>query len=173
MKKIQNKKLRRKNPSYRDLQDLVNKKVIVRIKSELGFYSLNGILEKNEHLYTVSVVGPDTTLYQGYVTFNIYMIEKIINNIIELKSNQEKSPTYTNLKDIVKLVNEYVYVRVNSKFYQENVSTLPPTINGKLKYNSKQKLFYIQNKNFEIQLSFKFEALEAVSDFARIISIVI
>lgn len=162
----------RKNPVfYKDLLPLVDKETTVRIKSDNGILSLTGPLKLSSDgiFYVIvdeMVGGLTKQSYEGRVYFDVSKVINITKNIIELQPNPDFKPLSEILQEIKKrqlseIINNDTVIHINQKFYGSG-DYFPPSVRGKLKYNSKDDLFYLRNGKLTIMCAFKFYAVRFV-----------
>lgn len=148
-------KNKRKNPTnfYKDLEKLVGKTVVVRVNhpSDNFYFAVEGIL-KHEFLFSVhtKVKNHSATIY-----FNEKMIIKISNNFIDIKL----IPKDKILEEILQEITNSE--AINLEFFIDKIIAVSipgqvrwPYILGKLKYNKKDKFYYIQSFDHTIQIKF-------------------
>lgn len=161
------KKQKYKNPSpqfYDELSSFVGKEVIVRCRSEYGFFSINGILKKDQEDYTLFQIfksdDSKTNPSMAKIEFKSFLVESILHTsipVIILKPNSnEISKSYRMLfleNKFYDLVNKHVRIDINVDLWK--FTEVGSFIMGKLKYNKTEKIFYIQSINTKVQLQFK------------------
>jgi hypothetical protein len=162
-KKKKVKRKRNPSPQFHDqLKDLLGIEVTVRFRNNTGFFSVTGELNEDGHNGYV-VIGTDNTM-MGVIRFNLRIIESVkvlsSGNFINLiPSTYHDYGTFYYLDDALRFINKNILIEVNTKMYKMQGLPASPYIRGKLKYNKKDQLFYIQSSNHNIQVSFVFEAI--------------
>lgn len=161
-------KKRRKNPPqfYNEIKNLIGEVVIVRSRNSGGFFSIGGILYDDGNNTFVIISNDLKTM--GIVRFNLKIIEKIQNTssgiFIDLQpSFHHDYGRYIMLEEILKLVNKKIMLSINEKMYikEEKLATYP-YIHGKLKYDKKNSLFYINSYNSIITANFFYESVRNI-----------
>lgn len=156
---------KRKNPApqfHNELKELIGKEVTVRFRDQNGFFSITGKLEYGSIKNRFYVINDKSTIVST-IDFNLRFVENIkilsSGNFIDLiPSPYHDYGDFLMFKDVEKFINAQIFVFINKKMY--DIEGLPlPFVIGKLKYNKKDKLFYIQSSDHEIQISFVIEAV--------------
>lgn len=169
----------KKNPPpqfFEELENLVDKEVMVYFQSDLGYFHIIGILEKwASLLYGVKNIickyqhGITTGLVLGRVKFNLKMIGNIKGNKIQLRSArmQELEHRVTALTDLTKNLSNIKYINtinINQNMYSfsEAIPNGFPLIHAKLKYNKKDDIFYAGTPDTKNFVNFKPNAVVGV-----------
>lgn len=139
-----------KNPSpifYLELENLIGLSVIIKLYNSKGWGNLifYGILEK------ITKFNYKVENSKSYIYFERFSIQKIENNVIILK-NQDNLDFYTmsdNNPNIIKnMLNRITLIRINQGYSLNNM-----IVTGILKYNKPLNIYFIYQKN-KISLTF-------------------
>lgn len=180
-----NTKRARKNPPpqiYKELLSLVGTETTARIISDNGMLSITGPLKLSSkgifHIIVDEIRGGLTKQsYEGRIYFDVGKIIKITGNIIDLQPSPSPKPPSEILQEIKKqklteVINKDTTLNINQKFYGSG-DYFFPTIRGKLKYNSKDDLYYVRNGKLTIMCAFKISAVRFVNVHQYINKVVI
>lgn len=153
---------KRKNPPpqfFKQLIKLVNSNVRIQLGSDYGFFAVSGNLHQFGSIYTIKFFDKNISFE---ILFKIALIENILSNIIILKSIPYKRlPNNLDHQQLIGFINKNISININTYYFQD--FGIPESyLYAKLKYDKKQNLFYVLNKDSSIFLRFKLEAVKNI-----------